>query len=174
MSCVDSKWKATRDVADSLGDELQKMMERSTHGSMQELMKHEHLMSITVQFPPSLKDLQEPIQKLFFVNSWLKTTMQLEALIKKARDLAEEKNLLEAFMIDQTRGAPETARINMGQLPGETWKKRLEYQRMLKDLGEYKNGLGLSKIPECVKWAKEKKICVLCGKARRKIAKGPI
>ena len=40
-----------------------------------------------------------------------KTTMQPEQLIEKVTEMAEEKNLKEAFMNDKTTG---TARVNMG------------------------------------------------------------
>ena len=83
--------------------------------------------------------------------------MQPEQFIRELTDLAETKNRKEAFLTDRTQGGNfPSARVNMGRLPGPTWRKRGEYRKMMEDLDEYKKGTCPRKIKECLDWAKKK------------------
>ena len=68
MSCVDSLWTANTDVAGSMGNELQQIEldDGKDHTWKYARAKATfQLMAVTTQFPPSLKDLREPVQKIF-------------------------------------------------------------------------------------------------------------
>ena len=99
LSSADQLFTAVQDVLKIQGAEVRTIRLIGGTKGVEEFARARltyMLMAVTLQFPSSCKDLQEPVTKKLCTQI-KETTMNPEQFISEVQVVAEEKNLLEAF-----------------------------------------------------------------------------